>query len=151
MVCYEVEVEPVLQEIIGEMLPRGVKKAPDSHPDVHARGFWDRQSSAFFDVRVYHLNAESYNYVSKYIASMKMGKKTLICKESYGNRARDIYSANIHNYRRNGESLQTIPQWHDTMWHDYDVHSHTVSALFKLIFFRDSRINGVSVHRIISR
>ena len=64
MVCYEVEVEPVLQEIIGEMLPRGVKKAPDSHPDVHARGFWDRQSSAFFDVRVYHLNAESYKDVS---------------------------------------------------------------------------------------
>ena len=28
--------------------------------DVHARGFWDRQGSAFFDVRVFHPNTESY-------------------------------------------------------------------------------------------
>ena len=60
MVCYDVEVEPVLQEITGEMLPRGVNKAPDARLDIHARGFWDRQSSAFFDVRVCHPNAESY-------------------------------------------------------------------------------------------
>jgi len=30
MVCYDVEVEPVLQEITGEMLFRGVNKAPDA-------------------------------------------------------------------------------------------------------------------------
>ena len=28
--------------------------------DVHAHGFWDRQGSAFFDVRVFHPNTESY-------------------------------------------------------------------------------------------
>ena len=39
MVCYDVEVEPVLQEITGEMLPRGVNKAPDARLDIHARGF----------------------------------------------------------------------------------------------------------------
>ena len=48
MACFDVEVEPVLQEILGEMLPRGVNKAPDARLDIHARGFWDRQSSAFF-------------------------------------------------------------------------------------------------------
>ena len=64
MVCYDVEVEPVLQEITGEMLPRGVNKAPDARLDIHARGFWDRQSSAFFDVRVCHPNAESYKDLS---------------------------------------------------------------------------------------
>ena len=48
MVCYDVEVEPVLQEISGEQLPRGVNKAPNARLDIHARGFWDRQSSAFF-------------------------------------------------------------------------------------------------------
>ena len=28
--------------------------------DIHARGFWSRQVSTFFDVRVCHSNAESY-------------------------------------------------------------------------------------------
>ena len=64
MVCYDVEVEPVLQEITGEMLPRGVNKAPDARLDIHACEFWDRQSSAFFDVRVCHPNAESYRDLS---------------------------------------------------------------------------------------
>ena len=64
MVCYDVEVEPVLQEITGEMLPRGVNKAPNARLDIHARGFWNRQSSAFFDVRVCHPNAESYKDLS---------------------------------------------------------------------------------------
>jgi len=39
MVCCDVEVEPVLQEITGEMLPRGVNKAPDARLDIHASGF----------------------------------------------------------------------------------------------------------------
>ena len=64
IVCYDVEVEPVLQEITGEMLPGGVNKAPDARLDIHARGFWDRQSSAFFNVRVCHPNAESYKDLS---------------------------------------------------------------------------------------
>ena len=60
MVCTDVETEPVLQEITGEELNRGANKAPDARLDVHARGFWDRQQSAFFDVRVCHPNADSY-------------------------------------------------------------------------------------------
>jgi hypothetical protein len=59
-VCYDVEVEPCLQQITGEVLTSGSNTAPDARLDVHARGFWDRQSSAFFDVRVFHPNAESY-------------------------------------------------------------------------------------------
>ena len=55
-----VEVEPVLQELNGEVLARGANKAPDARLDVHARGFWARQSSAYFDIRVCHPNAESY-------------------------------------------------------------------------------------------
>jgi len=56
IVCHDVQVEPVLQELTDELLTRGTNQAPD----VHARGFWDRQGSAFFDVRVFHPNAESY-------------------------------------------------------------------------------------------
>ena len=60
MVCNDVEVEPVLQEVTGETLNHGANKAPDARLDIHARGFWERQRSAFFNVRVCHPNADSY-------------------------------------------------------------------------------------------
>ena len=50
IVCHDVQVEPVLQEITGEVLTRGTNQAPDARLDVHARAFWDWQGSAFFDV-----------------------------------------------------------------------------------------------------
>ena len=59
MVCNDVEIEPVLHELTGESLPSGANRAPDARLDIHARGFWERQRSAFFDVRVYHPNADS--------------------------------------------------------------------------------------------
>ena len=60
MVCNDVEAEPVLQWVTGEILNHGTDKAPDARLDIHARGFWGRQRSAFFDVRVCHPNADSY-------------------------------------------------------------------------------------------
>ena len=39
MVCSDVEVEPVLQDISGEQLNRGSNKAQDARLDIHARGF----------------------------------------------------------------------------------------------------------------
>ena len=59
-VCTDVEVEPVIQEVTGEVLPRGANKAPDARLDIRARGFWAREQSAFFCVRVCHPNADSY-------------------------------------------------------------------------------------------
>jgi len=43
MVCNDVEIEPILQELTGESLPRGANRAPDARLDIHARGFWERQ------------------------------------------------------------------------------------------------------------
>ena len=60
LVCSDVEIEPVLKDISSEHLNRGSNKALDARLDIHARGFWERHRSAFFDVRVCHLNAESY-------------------------------------------------------------------------------------------
>ena len=60
MVCNDVEVEPVLHEVTGETLNHGANKAPDARLDIHARGFWERQRSVIFDVRVCHPNADSY-------------------------------------------------------------------------------------------
>ena len=59
MVCNDVEVEPVLREVTGETLNHGANKAPDARLNIHARGFWERQRSAFFDVRVCLANAPS--------------------------------------------------------------------------------------------
>ena len=60
MVCNDVEVETVLQEVTGETLNHCANKAPDARLDIHVRGFWERQRSAFFDVRVSHSNVDSY-------------------------------------------------------------------------------------------
>ena len=60
MVCNGVETEPVLQDITGEELNRGANTASDARLDIVARGFWERQRSAFFDVRICHPNADSY-------------------------------------------------------------------------------------------
>ena len=59
-VCTEVEIEPVLQGGTGEVLPMGTNRAPDARLDIRARGFWAREQSAFFDVRVCHPNADSH-------------------------------------------------------------------------------------------
>ena len=64
MVCNDVEIEPVLQEITGETLSRGANRGPDARLDISARGFWERQRTAFFNVRVCHPNADSYRDIS---------------------------------------------------------------------------------------
>ena len=60
IVCHDVQVKPLLQELTGELLTRGTNQAPDARLDVHARGFWDRQGSAFFDVRVFPQTQRSH-------------------------------------------------------------------------------------------
>ena len=39
MVCNDVEIEPVLQEINGEVLTPVTNRAADTRLDIHARGF----------------------------------------------------------------------------------------------------------------
>ena len=47
MVCNDVEVELVLQEVTGETLNHGANKASDARLDIHARGFWETPYSTF--------------------------------------------------------------------------------------------------------
>ena len=60
MVCSDVEIEPVLQDISGEQLGRGCNRAPHARLDIHAREFLGNQRSAFIDTRAFHPNADSY-------------------------------------------------------------------------------------------
>ena len=48
MVCSDVEIEPVLQDISGEHLNRGSNKAQDARLDIHARGFWVTKKNTHF-------------------------------------------------------------------------------------------------------
>ena len=44
---------------LREKCCRSTNKAPDARLDIRAPGFWAREQSAFFDVRVCHPNADS--------------------------------------------------------------------------------------------
>ena len=87
IVCNDVQIEPVLQEVSGEALNPGSNQVPDARMDVHARGFWEKQRSAFFDVRVCHPNAASYRDLTpKQIYRMHENEK----KRMYTRRVTDI-------------------------------------------------------------
>jgi hypothetical protein len=59
-VCYDVQVEPQLETITGEVLPCSANLADEARLDVSARGFWQRGQRAFFDVRVFNPFAKSH-------------------------------------------------------------------------------------------
>ena len=87
MICTDVKTEPVLQEITGEELNRGANKEPDARLDVHARGFWNRQQSAFFHVRMCLANADSYRELSpKQILQLHENEK----KRQYSRRVLEV-------------------------------------------------------------
>ena len=58
--CKDVQIEPVLQDITGEVLIPEANKSADARLDIHPRGFLETCSSAFLDARVCHFNAETY-------------------------------------------------------------------------------------------
>ena len=82
LVCKDVETEPVLLDIRGEVLGRGANTSQEARVDFHARGFWDRQQSAFFDVRVCRPYAESYaDLTPQQIYSKHENEKKRKCAE----------------------------------------------------------------------
>ena len=119
MVSNDIEIEPVLQELTKESLPSGTNRAPDARLDIHARGFWERQRSAFFDVRVCHSN-DSYRAARErqeetlYQRVMDVEQVTLVftttggmgeeCK-SYHNRLAELVAA------KKGEDYAITVSW----------------------------------------
>ncbi|PFX23815.1 hypothetical protein AWC38_SpisGene11617 [Stylophora pistillata] len=87
IVSSNVEVEPILQQMTGETLNRGANTAPDARLDIHFRGFWERQRSAAFDVRICHPNAESYREKTpEQIYRQRESEK----KRQYANRVMEV-------------------------------------------------------------
>ena len=113
MVCNDVEVEPVLQEVTGETLNHGANKAPDARLDIHARGFWERQRSAFFDVRVCHPNADSM--YAEGVMEIEQGKFTPVVFTTTGGKADECvkYHSRLAELIANkkGESYSSAISW----------------------------------------
>ena len=109
MVCNDVQIEPVLQELQVESLPRGANRAPDARLDIHARGFWERQRSAFFDVLICYPNVDSYRDqdLKEIYKQRKNDKKRLYTQSGRG--ARNTYTISLYNNRRHGRRVQEIP------------------------------------------
>ena len=101
MVCNDVEVEPVLREVTGETLNHGANKAPDARLNIHARGFWERQRSAFFDVRVGHPNVDSYRDLTPKQIHKKHEneKKRQYTEKSNGDPTGNVHSPSFHHHR----------------------------------------------------
>ena len=60
-VCSDVAIEPSLQPLSGETLPRSTNREDGARLNIRARNFWGTaQQVAFFDVRIFHPNAASY-------------------------------------------------------------------------------------------
>ena len=88
-----------------------IEHTQDARLDIRARGFWDPQSSAFFDVRVCHPNAESYkDQESQQIYRTHQNYK----KWQYARRVLDVEHGSFtplgfYNYWRDGEGMHKIP------------------------------------------
>jgi len=64
-VCNNVAIEPPLQPLSGEsLIPMSANCQDDARADIHVSGFCGWRQSAFFDIRVFHPNAQSYRSVS---------------------------------------------------------------------------------------
>ena len=68
-VLHDVEIEPRLQPLTGELLrPRSAIATDDARADIRARSFWSNQQNAYFDIQVFYPHASSY--LSKSFSSL---------------------------------------------------------------------------------
>ena len=61
-VCRDVVVEPPMLPLQNEVISGA--KGDQAHPDISSRGIWSTFERTFFDVRVLHPNAPSYQSLS---------------------------------------------------------------------------------------
>ena len=59
-VSHGVAIEPQLQPLSGEQLPKGSNKDDEARLDLIAKGFWQDFAAAYFDVRVFYAHARCY-------------------------------------------------------------------------------------------
>ena len=58
-VCRDVRIEPQLMPLSGQQFSRSANHECMARLDISSRGFWNPMEKAFFDVRIFHPNADS--------------------------------------------------------------------------------------------
>ena len=86
-ICKDVQVEPVLTPVTGELLPTGTITEDEGRTDISARGFWVRGSKAFLDLRVCNPIAKRYSTQSLSAAHKRNENEK---KKSYNQRVQQI-------------------------------------------------------------
>ena len=81
---HDVEVEPHLETLTGEMISSSVNSSDEARLDFSARGFWQKGQKAFFDVRV-------FNPFAKYYLNQKLDTAF----RSNGNEKKRMYNQRI--------------------------------------------------------
>ncbi len=86
-VCLDVAIEPRLNPLSGECLQNHTaNRDEEARLDVSARGVWRRGGRAFFDIRVFYPNAQSYQEMT---LSQIFRNHELEKQRAYGERARE--------------------------------------------------------------
>ena len=63
--CANVTIEPGLQPVTGEVLPRSANQDDEARVEIKAKGFWSQGSQEIFlNVRVFYPFAQSYLSIS---------------------------------------------------------------------------------------
>ena len=112
MLRYQIDETPKILDITGEVLNPGSNKSAGARLDIHARGFWEKCTSSFFDVRVCHPNADKYIHHSpkqKYTRCTNKRRNASTQPESWKSK-KELYSASFHHNWRNGRRVPQIPQ-----------------------------------------
>ena len=81
--------------------------------DVHARGIWDRQGSAFFrreGLSPKHRVLQRSHH-SADLSQTWMWEEEVVCEQGFGSWARDFHTLSLHCYQRHGGQMQTFPQY----------------------------------------
>ena len=87
-VCSDVAIEPRLNSLSGECLHnRTANRDEEARLDVSARGVWRRGERAFFDIRVFYPNAQSYQEM---ILPQIFRNHELEKQRAYGERVREV-------------------------------------------------------------
>ena len=92
-VCNDVAIKPPLQSLSGEVItPQSANRQDDARANIHARGFWGQRQSAFFDIMVFHPNAQSYRNTSIPSVYRRHEQQK---KREYGDRVREVELASF--------------------------------------------------------
>jgi len=84
----DVEVEPMLQELNGEVMDyKSANILPEARSDIRIRGFWTRKENAFFDFRIFYPFASSYLSKSPEALYQSVAKTK---KREYQQRIQDV-------------------------------------------------------------